>query len=236
MVPIKQRFDDDDHYDGGNTHEFITVHDTGNKTDSDEGNANYFCTGTRNASANYFVDDDSITQVVRDTDGAFHCGDGHGKYGITNRNSIGIEMCRVNGIVTAKTEANCIDLVKLLMAKYKVPASKVVRHYDASRKICPQSMSTNNWARWWAFKAKLTNTTVKAPTQTIKTIPYPNYYIKYNPTKYDANAKLIQQKLGIGADGYFGNQTKQAVINFQSKNGLGADAIVGSETWNKLFN
>jgi N-acetylmuramoyl-L-alanine amidase len=31
----------------------------------------------------------------------------------------------------------------------------VVRHYDASRKICPRSMSENNWEKWWAFREKL---------------------------------------------------------------------------------
>lgn len=161
MVPIKTRLDPDDHYAGANKVEYIVIHDTGNTTDSDEANANYFVTGTRNASAHYFVDDDSITQVVKDSDGAFHCGDGHGQYGITNRNSLGIEMCRVNGTVTSKTEANTIEIVKAKMKQYNVPLSKVVRHYDASRKNCPSSFSANNWARWNAFKVKLSINTIK---------------------------------------------------------------------------
>jgi N-acetylmuramoyl-L-alanine amidase CwlA len=164
MLPIKQRLDNDDHYDGGNTKEYIVMHDTGNTTDSDEGNANYFCTGSRDASAHYFVDDDSITQVVLDDDCSWHCGDGGGAYGITNRNSIGIEMCRVNNSVTATTEVNAIELVKYLMAKYNIPVERVVRHYDASRKICPASFSANGWSRWYAFKAKLTQPSQSVPT------------------------------------------------------------------------
>lgn len=155
MVEIKVRLDNDDHYKGGNTKEYIVVHDTGNRTDSDEGNANYFCTGKRNASAHYFVDDDSITQVVLDDDCSFHCGDGNGKYGITNKNSIGIELCRVNNNTTEITKNNAIDLIRMLMNKYNIPIEKVVRHYDASRKMCPSSMSANNWAKWYEFKAKL---------------------------------------------------------------------------------
>lgn len=155
MVEIKVRLDNDDHYKGGNTKEYIVVHDTGNRTDSDEGNANYFCTGKRNASAHYFVDDDSITQVVLDDDCSFHCGDGNGKYGITNKNSIGIELCRVNDNTTETTKNNAIDLIRMLMNKYNIPIEKVVRHYDASRKICPSSMSANNWAKWNEFKARL---------------------------------------------------------------------------------
>lgn len=155
MLPIKKQLDPDDHYDGGNTHKYIVLHDTGNFKDSDEGNAKYFCEGSRNASAHYFVDDDSITQLVEDNDCSWHCGDGKGAYGITNNNSIGIEMCRVNGTVTPTTESNTVELVKVLMAKYNVPVERVVRHYDASRKNCPSSFSANNWARWLGFKEKL---------------------------------------------------------------------------------
>jgi N-acetylmuramoyl-L-alanine amidase CwlA len=155
MVPIKIRLDNDDHYDDQNKIEYIVIHDTGNVTDTDEGNANYFCTGSRSASAHYFVDDDSITQVVLDKDGSFHCGDGNGAYGITNRNSLGIEMCRVNGVVTETTLANTRDLILAKMKEYNVPLDKVVRHYDASRKICPRSLSENNWSKWWDFKASL---------------------------------------------------------------------------------
>ncbi|MCD2348363.1 peptidoglycan recognition protein family protein [Clostridium guangxiense] len=48
--------------------------------------------------------------------------------------------------------------------------------------------------------------------------------------------KWVQKKLGINADGAFGNATKQAVINFQKANGLGADGAVGKMTWTKLLN
>ena len=158
MVQIKQRFDSDDHYKGGNTKEYIVIHDTGNYTDSDEGNANYFCTGSRNSSAHYFVDDDSITQIVMDDDCSWHCGDGGGAYGIGNRNSIGIEQCRVNGVVTDRTKNNTLELVAMLMKKYGIPESKVVRHYDASRKNCPASFNLDGkWTRWFQFKNELHN-------------------------------------------------------------------------------
>lgn len=45
---------------------------------------------------------------------------------------------------------------------------------------------------------------------------------------------LLQQKLGITADGIFGADTEKAVKDFQSKNGLVADGIVGVKTWDKL--
>ncbi|MGB7605333.1 MAG: M14 family metallopeptidase [Lutisporaceae bacterium] len=52
------------------------------------------------------------------------------------------------------------------------------------------------------------------------------------------NVKLIQSllaKIGYNAgaiDGIFGQQTRQAVIEFQRNNGLTADGIVGPATWN----
>ncbi len=156
---LKVRLDNDDHYVGGNTKQYLVIHDTGNVTDSDEGNANYFCTGSRNASAHYFVDSDSITQVVKDDDCSWHCGDGRGRYGITNRNSIGIELCRVNNKVTYQTKVNAVELIRMLMNKYNINIDHVVRHYDASRKLCPSSMSANNWAEWYEFKNMITNNT-----------------------------------------------------------------------------
>lgn len=47
--------------------------------------------------------------------------------------------------------------------------------------------------------------------------------------------KLMQQKIGVAADGIFGNNTKQAVINYQKSKGLSADGIVGRNTWRKLL-
>ena len=47
--------------------------------------------------------------------------------------------------------------------------------------------------------------------------------------------KLLQEKLGISADGIFGNETKKAVISYQKSKGLSADGIVGKETWKKLL-
>lgn len=49
------------------------------------------------------------------------------------------------------------------------------------------------------------------------------------------NVTLIQQALGIKADGVFGAQTEEAVKAWQSSHGLDPDGIVGSLTWATLF-
>lgn len=52
--------------------------------------------------------------------------------------------------------------------------------------------------------------------------------LKLGSTGFDV--KQLQGKLGITADGIFGNNTKNAVIAFQQKHGLSPDGIVGNNT------
>jgi peptidoglycan hydrolase-like protein with peptidoglycan-binding domain len=47
--------------------------------------------------------------------------------------------------------------------------------------------------------------------------------------------RLLQQKLGIAADGQFGSGTRNAVQNFQRSRGLDVDGVVGPKTWAALF-
>ena len=77
----------------GNSIKYIVLHYTGNKNDTAKNNVDYFYGGDRNASAHYFVDDNSIWQSVEDSNASWAVGDGKGAYGITNKNSLSIEMC-----------------------------------------------------------------------------------------------------------------------------------------------
>ena len=143
---------------GGTPIKYIVVHDTGNPSRGANATAhyNYFNGGDRSSSADFFVDD---TQVLCVNDYykyyTWHCGDGHGKYGITNRNSVGIEFCINVDSDRDKTLERTAQLVRELMQQLNIPIDRVVRHYDASRKNCPQSMSGNGWAQWYKFKEKL---------------------------------------------------------------------------------
>ncbi|ADL52137.1 N-acetylmuramoyl-L-alanine amidase [Clostridium cellulovorans] len=156
MVPIIKQISNFN-YSEGNNIKFIVCHFTGNDNDTAKNNADYFGSCDREASAHYFVDNNEIRQVVEEYNASWHCGDGNGAYGITNYNSISIEMCGANGDISETTAKNARNLIRLLMKKYGVQIENVVRHYDASRKNCPSPFSSNNWARWTEFKNKIVN-------------------------------------------------------------------------------
>ena len=133
--------------------EYLVIHFTAGSSsagDADERNRNVFL--NRNASADFVVDDDSMLQVNPDPKN-YYCwavGDGKGKYGVTNLNAISIEICsNLKKGTTPKvpnhegwyfTQAsidNAVVLSKIIMKKYGIPLDKVIRHYDATRKLCP---------------------------------------------------------------------------------------------------
>ena len=114
---------------------------------------------SRQASADFVVDDATMLQINPDLRN-YYCwavGDGKGKYGVTNKNSISIEVCSTLQSGTTATVpnhsgwtfteaalANTVKLSKILMKKYNIPLSNVIRHYDASRKSCPGLIGWND--------------------------------------------------------------------------------------------
>ena len=147
---------------------YIVIHDTGNKSMGATAVAhyNYFNSGNRNSSADFFVDSKQIMQINDYKEYCtWHCGDGNGKYGITNQNSIGVEICVNSDGNYLQAYKNAVELTKWLMKELNIPAERVVRHYDASRKKCPASMSGNDWAYWQDFKNRISGSEELSMTQ-----------------------------------------------------------------------
>lgn len=140
--------------------EYIVIHDTGNKSKGADANAhfNYFNGGNRNSSADIFVDDKGALKV-NDYHKYYtwHSGDGGGKHGITNSNSVGLEICVNSDGNYDEAVKNAVVATRKLMHELNIPSDRVVRHYDASKKLCPASMSANNWQAWKDFKTLLTD-------------------------------------------------------------------------------
>ena len=159
---------------GKNTPQWLVVHFVG-ATGQAWDNARYFRSVYRGASAHYFVDKGNIVQVVEDDTPAWHVGDGsrsgvgkyngyHG-YGATNNNSIGFELCLDTSTASSvwhmefhpDTLKRAERLIKEKQKQYNIPNERVIRHFDASGKLCPGNWQFNNWAKWWAFKNRLAN-------------------------------------------------------------------------------
>ena len=134
--------------------EYIILHDTGNfkQGANAEMHFKYFNGGNRQSSADFFVDDSQVLKI-NDYKNNFTwaVGDGKGRYGITNRNSISVEICVNSDNDMDKTINKTIDLVIYLMKELNLPIERVCRHFNASRKNCPQTMNMGTWDKWHAF-------------------------------------------------------------------------------------
>jgi len=140
---------------------FIVIHDTGVVGQTAQNNADYFEKTYRGASAHYFVDENEIIEVVPPGKKGWHVGDDKDDSdGINNGNTIGIEFCaEKDKSFKPATIANGKWLVQKLMKDYGLFANKVVRHYDASGKNCPQFMNIDKkWTLWNKYHKELTGT------------------------------------------------------------------------------
>jgi N-acetylmuramoyl-L-alanine amidase CwlA len=143
---------------------FIIIHETGNpgKGADAMSNRNYFQNNPQaQASAHFCVDDHSIVQCLETNQRGWHIGViyGHPVNNplATNSNSVGVEICTNSDGNFAKARANAIDLTKYLMTALSIPASNVIRHYDACLKHCPSTM-LDNPQMWLDFKDGLRQT------------------------------------------------------------------------------
>ena len=147
---------------------YIVIHYVG-ALGGAEANCKYYASQYIGASAHYYVGfSGEVWQSVKDQNIAWHCGAKSFVHPeCRNQNSIGIEMCVRNGsgnladtsrdwYFENATVKAAIELTKELMAKYNIPADRVIRHHDVTGKICPNSYVWNHTQHTWdAFKAAL---------------------------------------------------------------------------------
>lgn len=234
---------------------YIVVHYVGAGT-SAPGNAlancKYFSGGNRNASAHYFIDDANVYEYADPSAYAtWHCGDGHGRYGITNQNSVGIEVCNNGGPYTQAEIERLAWLVQKLMSDFGVPASHVVRHYDASRKQCPLYYVQHGDA-WAKLQAQITGNAAldggsSSPSGTLEVDGYWG----------EATTRRLQAYFGTPQDGVVSSQDahwkgrnggltggwewlshgvgSQLIAAMQRKLGISDDGFFGPATANALI-
>lgn len=175
--------------------EYIAIHYTGNaKKDTAQSNAKYFMSAPepgKNASAHLFVDDTSFYQSVKLKDIAYHVGANKYYNSCRNDNSIGIEMCCTLGNykVSDKTIDRTAGLVAYLFILFGWTSdevdTRVVRHWDVTRKMCPAQMAGISNTEWNEFKNTVREKIMKATQPkgpTISSLIYdPDFYALHNP-------------------------------------------------------
>ncbi|MDO4324056.1 MAG: N-acetylmuramoyl-L-alanine amidase [Lachnospiraceae bacterium] len=130
---------------------YIVVHNTDNFKKTADAKAQHDG-NFQGMSAHYYVDDSSAYQAMPHNRGAWHVGVNYGGklFGtVSNRNSVGVEMCVNAGYNYEKAFQNTVTVVKQLMKELNIPADRVVQHYDVCAKNCPsQIRARNDWARF----------------------------------------------------------------------------------------
>lgn len=210
---------------GKNLITYITIHETGNtgRGSNAQAHANLQSNGNpREASWHYQVDDKGVIQSFPDSAICWHAGKG-------NAQSIAIEICVNSDGDYAKAIENAIKLIKILMARYNLNASRVVQHNFWTGKDCPHFLrSGKRGINWSQFKAKLDGANVSVSD-----------YFHLKQGDVGERVRLYQDKLKragykIDVDGSFGPAMLKVVKQFQSDNGLAIDGYLGPDTQKTL--
>ena len=230
-------------YIGQNKPAYIVIHETDNwsKGADAKAHATAMKNGNLAGTVHYYVDSKSVYQTLDHSDGAWAVGDGKGKYGITNRNSINIEICVDPETDYYKAVDKTEQLAAQLLKQYGWGTDRLKRHYDASRKNCPRRIQAEG--RWPEFVKKtaaymkgattVKNTTTKN-TVTLTDKIEVQFPVIQKGSKGTA-VSMLQAMLGVKVDGDFGNDTDTSLKAFQKNVKLTADGICGKDTWTKVI-
>lgn len=162
----------------------------------------------------------------------------------TNKPAILIEVCFVDSVADvnlyrANFEKICQAIAKSLIGQIStsVPATPVNNTPVSTAPPTPtvSKPTGDDWVKRLQAECNrqgFSNQVVDgiAGPNTLKGCPLLKIGARGNITK------LLQERLGVSADGIFGNNTKSAVIIYQRSKGLSSDGIVGQNTWRKLLN
>ena len=196
--------------------EYIVIHYTAGVS-SQKGTAinvaNNFAVSTREASADFIVDDETIVQYNGNIANRYTWAVGRSKYtskstqlaGVeyqkcTNKNSISIEMCssKINKqslsasdndwYITDAVVNNTIALTKQLMQQYNIDINHVIMHHMVTGKLCPQPWCKNDAAlvNWNNFLSAVAG--IGSPVEPTETA---------TATKADYTIKVLVDELNV---------------------------------------
>lgn len=207
--------------------EFIIIHNTANDA-SAKNEIAYMVKNDNSTSYHIAVDDVEAIQAIPFNRNSWNAGDGSNGRG--NRKGIAIEICysKSGGPKFDKAEINAAKVTAQILKQYNWSIDRVMRHKDFSGKNCPHRTMANGWQRF------LNMVQVELGGATVSNL------LRYGSKGNDVK-KLQSDLISIGypvgkwgADGHFGDGTKDAVIRFQKYYKLAQDGIAGPDTLNKL--
>ncbi len=140
-------------------------------------------------------------------------------------NSRNVGICLTGrGSFSSSQLKSLVQLIDYLKKKYTIPVSRIKGHreWNGQRTECP-GMDTE----WVREKLRLLET-----PSLLKTGMKGPDVLKLQK-KLESAGMLLKR---YGADGVYGKETKQTVMNYQRKRGLTVDGITGPETWGTLLN
>ena len=241
-------------YVGQNKPAYVVIHETDNwsKGAGAKAHATAMKNGNLAGTVHYYVDSDSVYQTLDHKDGAWAVGDGKGKYGITNRNSINIEICVNPESDYYKAVDKAEQLAASLLKQYGWGTDRLKRHYDASRKHCPRRIQDEGlWPEFKRKTAAYMGTAPEKPTHTPATQTGGHYMFEPKTVKKGdsgLSVLLLQEILRArgfkGKDGKdlkldreAGENTIHALKEYQKsrKGVLEVDGICGTNTWKDLI-
>ncbi len=199
------------------------------------------------ASAHIFGDKNESVCIIPLNEVAYHANDVHKhnddgsvyrgvKEIAPNANlyTLSYEMCvEKDGTIHQDTIKRAINDIAALCKIYKLTDKDIVRHHDVTDKDCPAPFVKDE--RLFEDFKKQVGLILNPPKPVVKPKPlvYPGTLLKEGSR--GNSVKLVQAKVGVKADGIFGQLTEKAVKAFQKKNKLTVDGKVGPKTWDKLF-
>lgn len=142
-----------------NSPQYIVVHNTDNFASGADASAHERAqyNGNLSASVHYYTDDkDTVYQTSSHGMGCWHVGVNYGGrlFGtVSNKNTIGVEMCVQAGYDFDRAFSNTVELVCQLMAETGIPAERVIQHYDVCAKNCPSQIRAKGM--WEEFKRQI---------------------------------------------------------------------------------
>lgn len=236
------------------TPKYITIHNTANtsSTAGAEAHANLLRGSWKDKSVSwhYVVDKSRWIHCIPDNEVAWHAGDG--REGKGNRNSLAIEICENDDLLSATN--NAAELTAYLMGIYNIPIENVVQHNHWSGKDCPRRIRRGEPYDWNTFIKKVqsfisgsSSTPVQQENHTIS-VKYQVYTNKkwlpfvtdYNENNSNGYAGIVNKPIsGIRAGLQQGHikyraHTKNGkwwpwVTDYNEKNSAGYAGILGKD-------